>query len=325
MILDAEFYSQIFESQPMVKHLSGLCIEPDRIAEAVLLAPVPLEKKFEILQDLSKTYGGSEFEKYLEPLNMSIEQMRIKNGEVLLLYATVNDEDRDLIVPCVDMTDALKQADEFTREAQLSFQIDRSCVSYSAEKWRSDGKSFKEQITYEIMDGMVCGFWSDDPEYEKTHLWFPMFNGYEDLNLPTPFKLGDIVLLDCLPYKYPKNVVILDCGDDPYECCLPCALYYDYKDKTWKTGAVKHKNVFGGGSRPPLSPLYRIDYADPLLCHSSDEEKEIMRAVSKYINGSEEKARELFEYIFNFGSEGKNRSGYGAITEELKDYLNVKR
>ena len=172
------------------------------------------------------------------------------------------------------------------------------------------------------MDGMVCGFWTYDWDFEKNHLWFPMFRGYKDLNLPMPFKPGDIVLIDCLPYRQPKYVVILECGDNPYECCLPCALFYDFKSKTWRTGAVKHKHVFDGGARPPLSPLYRIDYADPRLLYASGDEKEMQRAVSQYINGSEEKARKLFEYIFDFKLEGKNRYKYGITSDRLKDYLN---
>lgn len=264
----AEFYSRIFESKPMIKYLSGISVPPRSIADAMLLAPVWLDKKLEILRNLSKMKDGDVFEAYLEPLNMGVEQMQIKNGEALLLYARVNGEDPDPLCPCVDMRDALNHADNFTRDARIIFQTDKPCVSYYAEKWRSDGKNFKEQITYDIMDGMVCGFWIYDTEFEKNHLWFPMFHGYEDLNLPMPFKPGDIVLIDCLPYKQPKNVVILECGDDPYECCLPCAIYYNYKDKTWRTGAVKHKNVFCDSVRPPLSPLYRIDYSGFRLLHA---------------------------------------------------------
>lgn len=86
--------------------------------------------------------------------------------------------------------------------------------------------------------------------------WIPLL-GY-NLNLPTPFQPGDIVLADCLPYAEPRLVLILDSGDN-LDCCCLQVLYIGEGGRLF-AGAFKH-NAFlddtENGGFSWVSGLYR--------------------------------------------------------------------
>lgn len=320
MKLSKEFYKQIFESEPMAEHLARYSVPPRRIAEAVLLSPFSLIKKREILEELTKMPDGDEFYKYLAFTDRGIDGMSLKSGEILLLFEEFWGESKDFLAPCASWDDLWNRIKINDIDSAEDLEDEEPLLSYTAVKWRSDGKSFKKIAEYMIAGGEVLSFRLR--KFDRPHGEYPMISLYDDLNLPTPFAPGDIVLTDCTPFAPQQRAVILECGFEPYECCLPCALYYDYNEDVWKTGAVKHKHIFPKGICSPLSPLYRIDYAPDFLMGESEETTEMLNKVSRYVNGSEEKARKLFNYIYDFICSEKGSRKVGITTGQLLDFLN---
>ena len=115
-----------------------------------------------------------------------------------------------------------------------------------------------------------------------------------DLDLPTPFRVGDIVTIDCRPIQPIRHVLILEVGDHR-DCCLPQGLYVR-KDKKLDTGAIKHNSIFKDThwtvSRPEIPALYCAEKYEGVLL-----EELILREISCWLQGSEARGRALWEYM----------------------------
>lgn len=76
------------------------------------------------------------------------------------------------------------------------------------------------------------------------------------LNLPVPYRPGDILKIDCSPYAFgPCYCILTEVGED---CCgIQCL--YPGEDGEIERGALKHGHYFSGAYSGPvyLSPLYR--------------------------------------------------------------------
>ena len=77
-----------------------------------------------------------------------------------------------------------------------------------------------------------------------------------DFNIPVPYKMGNILKVDCRPYvKDIKYCVLTEVGDD---CCGTQCAYLD-GDNNIKTGAFKHGNFYDGSPIIYMSPLYNCE------------------------------------------------------------------
>lgn len=103
----------------------------------------------------------------------------------------------------------------------------------------------------------------------------PKIRNFE-LNVPTPFKVGDVVMFDGYPFAQKRFSLILSTGDNQ-DCCSLWNLY-GAGPRTWKTGAVKHGQV-GYVLRndfivPPLYNAKRYDEVLPSTFKIFDEIKQ---------------------------------------------------
>ena len=116
------------------------------------------------------------------------------------------------------------------------------------------------------------------------------FDGYVSsmsLNLPIPFEVGDIVVLNCLPFAPVKVALLTEVENG--DCCGVQMLYND-TDGEWKTGALKHGHGWGN-YYPLLSPLYRLEKLElkarkPSKLLKEDEEgllRELQKSLRKDI------------------------------------------
>ena len=123
-----------------------------------------------------------------------------------------------------------------------------------------------------------------------------------DLNLPIPFRAGDIVTVDCRPFAPVSHAVILEVGDN-FDCCCVQALYRR-RNGTWDTGAVKHGYILPGRELPQLSPLYRLATFHGQL----PKEERLMEQVSRYVNGEEARGSALWNAIVQLTTERRKRT-----------------
>ena len=87
------------------------------------------------------------------------------------------------------------------------------------------------------------------------------FGGRLDLSFPTPFKLGDIVNIDCSPFGPPFHALIIEASNQ-FDCCMPQVLFKIPCTDRWALSALKHKHFYKDAEirrcEPVLSPLYRL-------------------------------------------------------------------
>jgi hypothetical protein len=126
------------------------------------------------------------------------------------------------------------------------------------------------------------------------------FKGYVsslELNLPIPFKPGDIVTLNTLPFRPVKHAVIIEVLND-YDCCGTTIMYQakcgsDRKLK-WETGALKHGDGWEGFF-PMLSSLYRLSKFEGEL----SEDERLMKDVQRYVLKDEGNGSKLWDFMHN--------------------------
>lgn len=96
-----------------------------------------------------------------------------------------------------------------------------------------------------------------------------------DLNLPSPFKPGDLIYIDCRPFHKPQYAVVIY-SDDEFnnDCCSPGCLYYDKGELNIRS--IKH--MYGGFEN--FSALLRAGIVDTVPPEYSDL---FLVDVSRYI------------------------------------------
>ena len=139
----------------------------------------------------------------------------------------------------------------------------------------------------------VVYFTSDD----NINNSFSGFHGYVDsmnLSLPIPFKPGDIVILDSLPFVPMRLAILLEVNNS--DCC-GVQILYRHGDGLWRTGALKH----GAGWKdtwPMLSSLYRLS----LYQNGLNETDKVLPDIQDYILKKEHNGALLWERINNMST-----------------------
>ena len=124
----------------------------------------------------------------------------------------------------------------------------------------------------------------------------------ENLNLPVPFRAGDILECDGFPFGPKFRMLILTINDN-CDCCCVQGLYLDECGK-WNCGAVKH-----GAVSYDYSPKPSFLYRSKIYTGELSEEENVLQLVSEYLHGDEEKGRDLYDRIV-FGSLTSNELRY---------------
>ncbi len=116
------------------------------------------------------------------------------------------------------------------------------------------------------------------------------------LNLPVPFKPGDVLQINGFPFGPKVNIVILEVGDNMDCCCLQALSKGD--DGLWYTGSVKHNSIGYRGVFPCISPLYTAT----TLLRPVDENDQMLFKVQEFIGDDPRKGSRLWNTINNYSN-----------------------
>ena len=297
-------YEQIISacgfSEEMERYLIGCKHNDYEMIEIILGAPLPLTEKRKLLE-LLNTQDNEEYDDVAECIREfddALAALELKDGEIFTLSECWYDDD------------ILDEKKAFA-EPFLSFQAAEEYIKKLIEEETEDLDDIDEYVCWtEITKWLPVGdgkmkdvysytFVGNEIHYFKRIGNIPRdsYRGYKsslDLILPIPFKPGDIVTLNCLPFRPVKQAVLLEV--DNRDCC-GVQILYPRKNKitgdiVWETGALKHGDGWEGYF-PMLSPLYRLSKYEGEL---SGEER-ILKDVQKLIYQNEETGRKLWKYI----------------------------
>ena len=308
-------------SKEMRKHLANRELSRWQILELILGAPVPLRIKAECCRalsarddvlhhvldrlddphlDLSARYEWEleldlSFAMHAQSIQTALDELSLNPGEIILLYEVWYDNDylednESSAVPFLSADAALRYLRAEMREEEWNEET--PCWT-RLEKWvPGENDEMLCRYRYYLIRDEFAFFEKVEPRRRgyQGRLAGPFcYSGQSvDLNLPVPYRPGDIVEVNCLPFAPVKHVLLLEVGDD---CCGVSCLYRT-EDGKWETGALKHGH-FMESYRPLISPLYRI------AAHHADLPPEVqpLKAVQAYIGGDAEKGRQLWTAI----------------------------
>lgn len=317
-------YEQIISacgfSEEMERYLIGCKHNDYEMIEIILGAPLKLTEKRKLLE-LLNTQDSEEYDDVTECIREfddALAALEQKKGEIFTLSECwydddILDENKSFAEPFLSFQAAAEYIKKLIEEETEDIDdIDEYVCWTELTKWIpvGDGK-MKEVYSYTFVGNEIYYF----KRLGETRR--DRFEGYKsglDLNLPIPFKPGDIVTLNCLPFRPVKHAVLLEVENR--DCCGVQMLYRLKEEKNGKssleTGALKHGH---GWERffPMLSSLYRLSKYEGEV---SDEEC-ILKDVQKLIYQNEENGRKLWEFFYKSAPDDEELIKY--LEKEYKD------
>lgn len=279
------------QSEEMRNYLNKQELSVFTLTDIIAGSPLNLRKKLE-LYDLIGDNGYTN--SLRQETEKALAELTLDEGDVLCLEEWWYDNDilgekASFTGPFTTLHAALGYIKEsFTDE---EWDDDEACWSI-LEKWVPGNEHGKmdNTYTYYLIKDEVVYFTSDD----NINNSFSGFHGYVDsmnLSLPIPFKPGDIVILDSLPFVPIRLAILLEVNNS--DCC-GVQILYRHGDGLWRTGALKH----GAGWKdtwPMLSSLYRLSLYQAEL----NEKDKILLDIQNYILKKEHNGALLWERINN--------------------------
>lgn len=279
------------QSEEMRNYLKKQELSVFTLTDIIAGSPLNLRKKLE-LYDLIGDNGYTN--SFRQETEKALAELTLDEGDVLCLEEWWYDNDilgekASFTGPFTTLHAALGYIKEsFTDE---EWDDDEACWSI-LEKWVPGNEHGKmdNTYTYYLIKDEVVYFTSDD----NINNSFSGFHGYVDsmnLSLPIPFKPGDIVILDSLPFVPIRLAILLEVNNS--DCC-GVQILYRHGDGLWRTGALKH----GAGWKdtwPMLSSLYRLS----LYQNELNETDKVLLDIQDYILKKEHNGALLWERINN--------------------------
>lgn len=279
------------QSEEMRNYLKKQELSVFTLTDIIAGSPLYLRKKLE-LYDLIGDNGYTN--SFRQETEKALAELTLDEGDVLCLEEWWYDNDilgekASFTGPFTTLHAALGYIKEsFTDE---EWDDDEACWSI-LEKWVPGNEHGKmdNTYTYYLIKDEVVYFTSDD----NINNSFSGFHGYVDsmnLSLPIPFKPGDIVILDSLPFVPIRFAILLEVNNS--DCC-GVQILYRHGDGLWRTGALKH----GAGWKdtwPMLSSLYRLS----LYQNELNETDKVLLDIQDYILKKEHNGALLWERINN--------------------------
>ena len=279
------------QSEEMRNYLKKQELSVFTLTDIITGSPLYLRKKLE-LYDLIGDNGYTN--SFRQETEKALAELTLDEGDVLCLEEWWYDNDilgekASFTGPFTTLHAALGYIKEsFTDEEWDDYE---ACWSI-LEKWVPGNEHGKmdNTYTYYLIKDEVVYFTSDD----NINNSFSGFHGYVDsmnLSLPIPFKPGDIVILDSLPFVPMRLAILLEVNNS--DCC-GVQILYRHGDGLWRTGALKH----GAGWKdtwPMLSSLYRLS----LYQNELNETDKVLLDIQDYILKKEHNGALLWERINN--------------------------
>jgi hypothetical protein len=238
------------ESDEMRNYLCSLpyTLSPSTFADIVSFAPVSLERKIDTLDLIAEQTKSYNDRYYYNPAKLAKETRtaldeRYDNipGTFYRLRDWYYNEEGCYFGNAffIDFDAATHFIDD--QQKQYGEQDDSEYLSHSIDKYVPGENGKMEEYCEWILNYSGDIWYFDYAEHFRPESWDDLYSYSGDtLNLPVPFKTGDIVMADCRPFAKERRVLITDVGDNADCCSVQCA--YLKPNGKIDVGAFKHNN-----------------------------------------------------------------------------------
>ena len=299
--------TELFKSNEIIDYLLRTpdYLTEKKLSEIICRAPIDIRRKKDMLFSLWKSCEDkgvtkSQYKYNYDLVQCAIDNMRSDTGDIFSVQSCWRgDSDGDFTL-CSDFEAALKAIETDMKNEGAVWETEDSNFWYEIRKWspEKDG-SYSEKICWFMINGKIMYFRRGDKYSRIDCNKFNDFKPYEEINIITPFKAGDILTVDCRPFQPLTRVLILNNFAD-YDCCSPQALYIG-ENGTLAVGAVKHSHIFANGNWSGFSPLYNAERLSKPLA----EEEKILEKVQSYIGTDSAKGEKIWLLVVNGKYDGE--------------------
>lgn len=294
-----EYLEQFMPSIEIRQYLKGKELRTWAVTEMIYYSPVSIEKKkaaFYSLYETAKNNDNAELAKqckmYIDNIELFLDMLAqdgVFSVSLCRYDENIKDTDYDFHCVCASLEDVL----EYEKEDKKWREMEQDeAYWYSVEKWiKNEAGKYINCGQFVLVGGaIILNEVEDDFRKDfKEDLYRVSMYRCTDINLPVPYKAGDILEIDRFPFGPKIKILIIQVGDNLDCCCLQALSKTE--EGLWHIGAVKH-GMIGYSLFPQLSPLY---FAKKWEGELQDKEGEIILEVQKYLNGDDEKGENLLE------------------------------
>lgn len=254
----------------------------DMIAEA---STISLQRKQELFDELAETENlraeiaaepnnaelikKFSYEAYAEKTRKALNQLyEVSSSDIFLLNTYKWEYGYFNLKETIPFTSYQKALD-YIRENYPDDYCDEYRVWHILGKWHTDKEgNITEKIWYIIAKGNVL-------YYAKSRC-FDVYPG-DNLNLPVPFKPGDILTVQDMPFAEKRYGIILEVGDNIDCCCVQ--ILYIADDGLVEVNALKHGHILDIPLSVATSPLYSAEKCNDVY----DEKSEVLLLIQRYM------------------------------------------
>lgn len=300
-------------SEEMERHLLGCTLSETCVIDLILGAPIPLTQKRDLIESMYSpdSLKASEISSCILEIDEALKALKLKDGELFTLTECWYDDDslgekKSFAGPFLSFQTALNHINKMIEEETEDLEEGEEYTCWTEiTKWSEWYNEMEAIYSYTFIGNEICYFRRISENRRNS------FDGYVnsiELNLPVPFKVGDLVTLNCLPFAPVKRAVIIEITND-YDCCGVRILYrqkheINGKDE-WAAGALKHGHGWNS-YYPALSPLYRLsNFTGELL-----PEERLMTEVQQFVRQDPENGDKLEGFVHESEPDDNELSAY---------------
>lgn len=220
------------------------------------------------------------YKSYADRIRNALKELKSVSSDVFLLNTYIRDENgfkHSETVPFKSYEKAAHYIDEMYYDINNTY--------YILEKWQTDSDgNMNETYWYVIANGHLIYFCNKGTK----------LNVYPDcqLNLPVPFKSGDIITVQDMPFSKKRCGIIIDIGDN-IDCCCVQVLYVS-DEGFIEINALKHGRILETDLSISTSPLYSAEIFNGDLTGND----EVLLIIQKFMAEKQYALHEYY-YIFN--------------------------
>lgn len=285
-------------------------LSEQHMAEMICKSPIQIQRKVELCKQLH----GKIYRKYEKVGLYYLNELSLKEKEVFCLNSYCVDKDESILLesrPFYSYEAAMQYLKENYEDADLFWHV--------LEKWVLDTKgNLQSFLLYEIIKGKLCYVYKG-LDFEKLaakniriNYAISAYHGM-DMNLPVPFKVGDIITVDSYPFYGKQKILIIEVGDNQDCCCLQGL--YNTKKKKLGYGAVKHNSFFKDlEERVKIPALYQAE----IFRGGFSGEEIYLQKVAEWIKKKEENGKKLWGFLFE-----NSRYGNEIEVEKVMGFIDL--
>lgn len=317
-----DFYIEVIkkyvESKQMKDYLISVVDELCKwqIIDLICGARADLKDKYETLNLLAEYENDEEKKDEYQSATLAasnakaaLDELKLNQGEALLNMEygygiDIRDQKIYGAAPHFSLSTVMKYINEECAELDEEEKEDTT-YWYRLEKY-VPGVKDELDMTYTYLISPNGELWfANNGDFPRIS-----FASSQDLNLPVPFDIGDIITIDCRPFAPLKHGVIIEKGNNRSCCCVQCAWIANNGDV--RVGALKHTTVFDDKSFVNVSPLYRAEIYNGEL----PENERCLKEISEFVWRNEEKGMALDQIKYE-----KRYIAQGMSFEKVKEFM----